>query len=185
MSDGNEKKTALRQKVVHELVEYWINVAYLAVFFGAFSTYRRLVLTEYHIHYLHYGIGLIKALVLAKVIMIGDILHLGRRLEDKPLIVPVLYKAFVFSLWVGLFSIVEHTITALLHGKCLAGGVNELLSEGMSELLAGLLVVFFAFIPFFAFKALERVLGEGKVRRLFFSRRVAGGESGPEGGSDA
>ena len=183
MSDGNEKKTALRQKVVHELVEYWINVAYLAVFFGAFTEYRRLILADYHIHYLHYGISLIKALVLAKVIMIGDILHLGRRLEDKPLIVPVLYKAFVFSLWVGLFSIVEHTTTGLLYGKGLAGGVDELLSEGIDELLAGSLVIFLAFIPFFAFKALERVLGEGKVRRLFF-RRVAGGESGPERGGD-
>jgi len=38
----------------------------------------------------------LEALVLAKVILIGDVLRLGRRFEDKPLIVPTLYKTVVF-----------------------------------------------------------------------------------------
>ena len=38
---------------------------------------------------------------------------------------------------------------------------------GKYELLARCLVTFVAFFPFFAFKELERVLGEGKIRTCF------------------
>ncbi len=170
MNDLNKKKGGWKQKLVHEMTEYWTNVIYLALFFGVFTSYRRLILADYQISYGDYGISLIKALVLAKVIMLGDVLRLGRRLEDKPLIFPTLYKTVVFTLWVMLFSVVESTIREFLHGKGLAGGLDELISKGRYELLAGCLVVFFAFIPFFAFRELERVLGEGRIRDLFFRR---------------
>ena len=54
----------------------------------AFLWYRRLILAEYHVSYTHYWFPLIEAAVLAKVIMVGDILGLGRGLEHKPLILP-------------------------------------------------------------------------------------------------
>ena len=70
------------------------------IFFGVFILYRRLVLAEYEISYYHYGYAFFKALVLAKIVMIGDFLGLARRLRDKPLIVTTLYKAVVFAVWV-------------------------------------------------------------------------------------
>jgi hypothetical protein len=72
-----------------------------------------------------------------------------------------------------LFHVLEHTIGGLLRGKGLAGGFDELMSRGRYELLSNFLVVFFAFIPFFAIKELGRVLGAGKIRELFFLRRAA------------
>jgi hypothetical protein len=176
MNDVNKKKVGWKQKLFHELIEYWTNFVYLALFFGVFTSYRRLIMAEYQIGYQHYGIVVIKALVLAKVIMIGDVLHLGRRLEDKPLIFPTLYKSAVFSIWVAVFNVLEDAIKGLLHGIGLAGGFYELISKGTDELLAGCLVVFFAFVPFFAFKELGRLLDEGKIRDLFF-RRISATES--------
>ena len=169
-----DKETASRkQKIYREVVEYWINFIYMGVFFGMFTTYRRLILAEYQITYLHYGIGLIEAAVLAKVIMLGDIIRLGRGLEEKPLIFPTLYKSVVFSVWVAVFGVLEHMVEGLLGGKGLAGGFNELIATGRDELVARCLVTFLAFIPFFAFRELGRVLGEGKIREMFFRRRVA------------
>jgi hypothetical protein len=175
MNDVNKKKVGWKQKLFHEMIEYWINFVYLSIFFGVFTSYRRLIMAEYQIGYQHYGIVLIKALVLAKVIMIGDVLRLGRNLEDKPLIFPTLYKSAVFSILVAVFNVLEDAIKGLLHGRGLAGGIDELISKGNYELLAGFLVVFFAFVPFFAFKELGRLLGEGKIRDLFFR-----GKSAPE-----
>jgi hypothetical protein len=108
-----------------------------------------------------------------KVIMLGDILRLGRRLEKKPLIFHTLYKTVVFGAWVAFFGVLEHTVSGLLHGMGLMGGWDELMSKGRDELLARCLVTFFAFIPFFAFKELGRVLGEHKIRELFFRRGAA------------
>lgn len=172
MTNANEKKAGWKQKIVHEAIEYWINFIYLAVLFSTFTWYRRLVLAAYQISYLHYGVSLIKALVLAKVIMMGDIMSLGRGLEDKPLIFPTLYKTVIFSVWVMLFSLFEHTVDGVVHAKGLTGGFGELIGKGRYELLAECLVMFFAFIPFFAFKEMGQVLGEGKIRGLFFRRRA-------------
>ena len=162
-----------KQKVISELIEYWIVVAYLACFFGVFTWYRRLVLAAYQISYLQYGVILIQSLVLAKVIWIGEALRLGRGFEDKPLFVPTIYKSVVFTLFVGVFSVVERTIEGLIHGRGWAGGVEEVLSKGKYELLARCLVTFVAFMPFFAFKELERVLGRGQIFTPFFRKAAA------------
>jgi hypothetical protein len=171
--DTNKQKPELRQQVVRELKEYWINFVYLALFFGIFTTYQRIILEEYRISYLHYGFSVVKALVLAKVIMIGDMMRLSRSVEDKPLIVPTILNAVVFTTWVMLFAVFEHMVEGLLHGRGLFGGIEEFLSKNIYELLARGMVVFSAFIPFFGFRELERVLGEGRVRILFIGRRGA------------
>jgi hypothetical protein len=143
---------------------------YLTILFAVFTSYRRLILAHYDITYSNWGISLIKALVLAKVIMLGSLFHFGRSLENKPLIFATLYKSFIFTLWVALFALVESAIRGFLHGKGLAGAPDHLLSEGTHEFFAKALVVFVAFIPFFAFKELGRVLGKGKIWELFFRK---------------
>ena len=173
MNDTDETRAGWKQKIISEVIEYWILVAYLSCFFGLFTWYRRLILAEYQISYMHYGVSVLAALVLAKVILIGDMVRLGRRFDEKPLLVPTLYKAVVFSLWVAVFSVLEHTIGGVLGGHGLAGGVAELMQKGKYELLARCLITFVAFIPFFAFKELGRVLGEDNMRTLFFRGRTA------------
>ena len=101
---------SLKEKIFREMTEYWINVFYLTLVFAAFTQYRRLVLATHDITYTNYGVALIEALIMAKVIMIGDVLRIGRYLEYKPLIFPTLLKTVVFCLFIGLFTMIEHTI---------------------------------------------------------------------------
>jgi hypothetical protein len=61
-------------------------------------------------------------------------------------------------------------VDGLIHGKGFAGGLAELWSEGKYEIFSRCLITFFAFIPFFAFRELGMLLGEGKLRALFFRR---------------
>lgn len=171
MSGADKKKGTLKEKVVHEMVEYWINVCYLTIVFAAFTQYRRFLLAAHDITYTNYGFAVIEALILAKVIMIGDAVRLGRGLERKPLIFPTLYKTVVFTLFVAVFTVCEHLIKGLWKGTGLMGGFAEFLLKGPYELLANSTVVFVAFLPFFAIKELGRVLGEEKIQTLFFRRR--------------
>jgi len=171
MNSPAKKKGEIKEKIVHEMIEYWTNVIYLTLVFAAFTQYRRLILAAHDITYTNYGVAVIEALILAKVIMIGDALGLGRRLEEKPLIYPALLKTVVFSLFVGIFTIIEHVIKGLWKGEGLTGGVVALLGKGHHELLAGCLVILVALLPFFAIKELGRVLGQEKIRALFFQRR--------------
>jgi hypothetical protein len=61
----------------------------------------------------------------------------------------------------------------LIDGKSLIGAFGEVMSQYNYEWLAGALVIFVAFIPFFAFRELNQVLGEGTLRHLFFKNRSA------------
>ena len=182
---GDAEQQSWKEKVFHEMVEYGINVIYLALVFSAFVWYRRLVLAAHDITYTNYGVALIEAVILGKVIMIGAVFHPGRSLEQRPLIYPTLYKAVIFTFLVGVFTLIEHAIKALWAGNGLTAGLVGFFDKGPHELLAGLLVIFVALIPFFAIKELGRVLGEDKIMGLFFRERTglwfgaAGGEREP------
>lgn len=164
-------KAALKQRAIHEFREYALDVIYLSCLFGVMAWHRRLVLAAYNIAYMDYGVAIIEAIVLAKVIMFGNLLRLGRGLEEKPLIIPTLYKTVVFTIFVGLFKLMEETVTGLFRGEGMIGGIKDLQKAGLYNFLADVLVVFITFIPFFGLKELGRILGPGKMGRLFFRKR--------------
>ncbi len=93
---------------------------YLALFFCSFTTYGNLVGHEFGIGYFHYGFALAKALVMAKVIVLGRSMRFTRVFDGRPLIVPTLYKVVVFSLFVLAFDVLEHLVGGFIRGKDLA-----------------------------------------------------------------
>jgi hypothetical protein len=172
MNTVHEKKRSLKQTILHELTRYWLIVLYMAVFFGAFASYRRLLLAHYGISYEDYGIAVIRALVLAKVVLVAETLRLGRGYEEKPLIVPTIYKTFLFTVCVAVFDIAEGLVRGFLGGLGSIGAVDDVVSRFNYEWLSRALVVFFAFLPLFAVGELRRVLGKG-VTDIFFQRKSA------------
>jgi len=124
-----------------------------------------LLLNDLHDSYFNYIAALINALVIAKVILIGEYARLGKKLEHKPLLPSSVYKALPFGLLVFAFHIVEDTVKGLQHGKNMAGAFQD---KRIDDLLGRSLVIFCTFIPFFAFREMRRVLGEDKFQDLFF-----------------
>ena len=173
MDGAGKKRMNWKDKILHEMAEYLFNVIYLALVFAAFTQYRRFLLAAHDIIYTNYWVALIQALIFGKVIMVGALFRLGRNLEQKPLIIPTLYKAVVFTFLVVVFHLVEHAIKGLWQGNTLTGSLVAFLEQGRHELLAGSLVIFVALIPFFAVKELGRVLGKDRIGTLFFRKRVA------------
>jgi hypothetical protein len=168
MSDENSHKTSLKQKATHEFQELTAIFLYLAFFFCAIATYSMLLLNKFEISYFTYGAALINALVIAKVILIGEYARLGKNQEAKPLIYSSVYKAFSFSLLVFAFHIIEEVIKHLVHGE----SVTPLFRETrIDDMLSRTVIVFCTFIPLFAFRELQRVLGEEQFRALLFKGR--------------
>jgi hypothetical protein len=169
--ERSAKTAALKARAIEEFKLYWIIVLYLWVFLGSFTIYRRLIIEETGAAYLHYGIALIEALVIAKVVLIGKMFRFSRRFEDKPLIVPVLYKSILFGILVLLFGVIEHVVEGWVHKQGLAGGLRNLGGLGAYELGARVLTLIVAFVPFFAFGEIGRTLGADKLAAMFFSKR--------------
>ena len=170
MNAENSEKVTLKQKAAHELVQFLAISTYLAFFFCALATYSTLLLNEFHVSYFTYGFALINAIVIAKVILIGEYLHLGKKYEAKPLLQGAVYKAFLFTLLVFSFHVVEEVIKLLVHRENMTSALREL---RIDDLLGHSLVVFCTFITLFAFRELQRVLGEKNFRDLFFRTGAA------------
>lgn len=170
MTTENEtagKLQRLRQFLVHETIEYFFNFAYLAFFLVSFAWYRRLVLASYHIHYASYFMPLIESAILAKVIMLGDVLHIGQRFRNRALGFVTIYRALTFSVLAVLFTLLEHVVEAVIRKKTIAEGLTEVFDKGFDELMASYVLIVVAFLPFFAIKEIERVFGAARVRELF------------------
>lgn len=167
---AHDEPRSLKQRAFEELKVYWVITLYLWLFLGCFTVYRRLVLAETGVTYVHYGVALIEAMVIAKVMLIGRIFGFSRRFEDQPLIVPVLYKSVFFALLVVGFAVVEHLVEGWIHERGLLDGLQQIAAEGAYEIGARMLTLTVAFVPFFAFSELGRVLGMGKLAGLFFAR---------------
>jgi hypothetical protein len=172
VSNTTNASSGLHQKLSREMKRFLVIFLYLGVLIGAFNTYRWLLLAEYHVGYFVYGYSLIEALVLAKVIIIGESLGIGERFSDRPLIFPTLYKTTLFALCVLAFGLLERLITGFLHGEGLGRVFQEIIS-GRDEILGRILIMFVAFIPFFAFRETMRAFKEVKLFDLFFRSRAA------------
>ena len=177
---AGEKPTThagLKERAAEELRVFGVTALYLWVFLGSFTVYRRLILAETGVTYLHYGFALIEALIIAKVVLIGKMFGFTRRFEDKPLIVPVLYKSLLFGIFVLLFGIVEHLIEGWFRKQGPWGGLHDIDELGVDEICARVLMLMVAFVPFFAFWELGRVVGTRKLAAVFFSSSHLPGDS--------
>jgi hypothetical protein len=173
MTDAHAEPKGLKHKLAHEMrALLWIFL-YLALFFCALATYSTLLLDEFHVSYFAYGTALLNAAIMAKVILLGEMFRVGHKHESKPLIYSVIWKAFVYSILMGAFHVVEEVIKGLLHGHGLAGSLHDLTTGRMIEIVARNFVVFCALIPFFAIREMSRVIGAEKLADLFFRRGSA------------
>src|SRR5215470_6470855 len=152
----NSTHVGRKQKIKHELREMLELFVYLAFFFCSIALYDMLLLRQYTVEYLTITFALINALVITKVIMIGEYAKLGRRHEDKALLISAVWKAFVFGLLVFAFHLIEEMIKRLIHGEDMARASRELRLE---QFAGRAIVVFCVFVPLFAFREFRRAMG--------------------------
>jgi len=159
------------EKAYEELKKYLLIVFYLWLVFGLLLVYKSVILNEERISYLTHGIALINALVLGKFVLLAQALHLGHRAESAPLIYPTILKSFLFSIVLAGCKILEDAAVGFYHGQSLSQSIADLGGGTLKGILTLTVLLFVMLIPFFGFGELQRVLGEGKLSRLFFHSR--------------
>jgi hypothetical protein len=160
----------ITRKLKHEFEEWLVMFLYLAVLFSLFVAYDSILRAEHHQDFKLHGFAIINALVLSKVMLVGEGLQLGRRgREDSRPIFVILMQSIVFALLLVGFHVLEITISGLIHGKSIAASLPPVASG--PQIMALGLVAFVCLIPFFTVRELNRDLGEGRLWRLLVSRR--------------
>ena len=159
-----------RKRIAHEFKELMVVFLFLAPFFISAKIYRMYLSGESGDILINCGTALVAALVLSKVILIGELAKLGGRSENKPLIVSTIHKALMFTALYLVFHILEDATRDRLHGRAFMGSVYQSVTD-WGALTSRALFMFFAFIPFFALREIRRVMGAEAFRNLFFGKR--------------
>lgn len=163
----HSEKPGVKQRLGHELREYATLSAYLYVALGAVLLYKAALLGEHRFGAVPYGTAVLKALVLAKFMMLGQAAGLERRLARHSLPVAVLGNASAFLLLLAGFTVVEEVVIGLIHHENLRNVLTEHLLGRLGEIGASLLLMWLILLPYFALRQLARVLGSAAWRRLF------------------
>lgn len=160
----------LKKRALEEFKRFIAIFLYLWVVFGLLSLHKSLILSQRHLDYEEHTFAIINAFVFAKVLLVGEQLHLGRRFENTPLIYPILYKCFVFSVVLISFHILESVALGVWHGRTIADSIPPMLGWNPKGLLGVGLMCFVLLLPFFGFREIARVMGRKEMRRLLFER---------------
>jgi hypothetical protein len=140
----------MMKKAAHEIGEFARLFAYFAVVLVGFGVYRRLLLSRSAVDYPELGASVVGAMVLAKVVLLGDSLGLGKRLGARSPVVRTLCKSALYGVAVFVVVAIEHLLTGLFHGQSPADVWREVQRSGWQELAARAVLVFTSFVPFFA-----------------------------------
>jgi hypothetical protein len=164
-------KATPSQRAVHELKEFAILTAYLYVTLGAVIVMKSAVLHTHGIDSPMWGIAIVKAMLLAKFMLIGHAMKIGERNTTRPLIWPTLWRAFAFLVLLIVLTIIEEAVVGLFHGQSIATSLGELVGPRLEETIASIFIILLVLIPYFAFRVLDETLGEGRLLRMFFVER--------------
>ena len=164
-------RPSFKHRLYEAMKEFIVMTLYLWVIFGLFIWYKSVILAEEHIPLEAKGFALINALVLAKIMLIAKELHLGERVDDAPLIYPTLLKSALFSVVLAACKILEEWGTGLYHGRSFQQSIADLGGGTLQGILCLTVLLFVTLVPFFGVGELGRVLGESKLRNLFFRPR--------------
>jgi hypothetical protein len=168
-SPSGTKPTFMR-KILSEFREAFGMFLYLWVLFALFTYHKSIVLAQHGISYKPFGVALVNAFILAKVMLGAEKLNLAAKLRKKPLVYPVLHKSIVMSVMFILFNMAETIIHGLWKGKSLAESMPKIGGGSPAELVVTGIILAVALVPFFAFREVSRVLGKGVLGGLFLKR---------------
>ena len=170
----HEEKPGWKKRALDELRKLSITVMYIWVLLSVFTLHREIILANYHINYsAKFGFAFINAVILAKFMWLGEILHVGKKAAGKALLYSMLWNSALFSLILTVCQRLEEALVKVWHGQSFAASFSEAVAAPRG-IFATMLLMFVVLIPFFFAKGLIEILGKDEIKRLLLKARTEG-----------
>jgi len=173
MTRLGSSNASLSERAIDELKEFVVIAAYLFVCFAAVAYFKASILKAHGISFAPFGFAIAKALICAKFVSMGHILHVGERFKSLPLIWPTLYKSFCFLAVLVVLNALEEIVLGLIHHRAITDSLANFGGGTLDQLIAASFIGFLILVPFFAFRALGEIVGERNLIQVFFRHRHA------------
>lgn len=163
----------LIHKLKHELRELLPVMLFFFIAFQLLALTQRLMLKEYGIRASTFLAATIMALVVAKVVVLSDLLPLVNRFPEKPLTYNVVWKTVIYFVASLAVRYVEHLIEFWRKSPSFEAANRRMVAEIVwPHFWAVQLWLLILLLVYCAFRELVRALGREKIIRMFFQEPV-------------
>src|SRR5690349_16323721 len=151
MSDRTKSSVGLRKRALDEFKAFAILSFYLYICLGTVILYKSAVLSSVGVDFEIWGTAAIKAMVLAKFMLLARMLHLEQHHRNKPLIWSICTHAFVFLLVLLVLTTIEELVIGGIHRRPVMVSLDRVV--GSSVLVAGAtcIIMFLILVPYSTF----------------------------------
>lgn len=175
MSDRTSSRAAptLRQRAAHEMRQFAVMFLYLWALFGLFVLDESVADRSHGSVVVLQGFAIVNALVLAKVMLVTELLDLGRFLRRWPLVVTIGVEAAFYTMLFLTVHVLERVLVGLYHGETASASMPAFGGGGLAGLMIVAAITFVSLLPFFTFKHVARAIGATRMRTILLGRPVA------------
>ena len=159
--------------LLHEFRQMLPPTIFFFIGFNLILFTKRLILQDYLIQFAGFFIATVSALVVGKVVLVGDMMPLLRRFDGAPLAKPILFKAVVYTLLVLVARLLEAFIHYVVGGGAVGRGgfIEEQLGAfSWHRFIATQVWVFVLFLLYVTASEINQLLGDGELFKIFFTR---------------
>lgn len=145
---------------------------FFAVGFNFVAFSMHLVLAQYSIEVANVVVATVAALVVGKAVLVADKMPFLRRFDTLPLIRPILFKTFVYWIFVGVARLLEAWVHYVLDSGALFGfGADMVERFSWDRFLFVQLWILVLFLIYTTASELNAAFGDGELFRVLFLRR--------------
>ena len=169
MAEEKKSGKSMKQRAELEFEKLGVIALYLFLTLTALGIYKRYVLRGFEVFNFKLGYNAVEALILGKVILIGDLMHLGKGFNGYPAAVPTAVKALLFSVLAAIFSVLEVFVEKIFHDGDADAAWRDVVALDRGHLAVETVVAFLLFIPLFAMWEIAGDMGEENLIKRFFA----------------
>jgi len=157
----------------HELKQILAISSTFFVMFLLFMLLKKSMLAAYNIEFHAFGIALIGALIIAKVVLLVDLLPVTKRMDNHSNIYSVIYRSLIYLFGYLIFTLLEHFVKGLINGDDFSQAwLHSFQHIGSLKFIISLVAIFIAFLIFNSFWVIRNHFGPKELYKLFFKKNV-------------
>lgn len=164
--------STIAERVKHEIREVLPPAIFFLAGFQLIAFTRYLILEEYGFSVPGVAAATIGALIIAKVILVADLMPFLNRFAGRPLAWNVAWKASIYAIGAGVIRYAEHLIHFLRRHDSLAEAHRHMLDEVVwPQFWAACIWVAVLLLTYCTLRELSLAMGPGRLRQMYFGPR--------------
>lgn len=164
-------KASLKDRARHELRSYIIISGYIWAIVSLLRLHEQLIAETYSFSIQSQGYAVVTALILGKVVMIGEALHLGAYLTKRAPALSILIRSLLFAVAILGFHALEELVFALWDGSTWTAAIESPSPDTVRRSVLTALIMSIALVPYFLIKEIEERTGERDLLLLAIGLR--------------